>query len=817
MGSSPSYYNIVLYYNTDSPGPSHQCAMSPTQNQPWRKLSGGVAVTSVLNSKKTVKPNPPLKTEAWRKPKGVVQVLGAFGTNKRQDNLKERTTKKKLQKAGTALKVVNSLSNNRDSPGKITNHRSPTQKLKNAGTVVKVVNNFSSPEQTGHRGKEIIIPKAQNQKISNSPGHKLKNAGTVVKVVNNLANVEKSKVIATQPMKGTNPPTNENNPLVSTLTVSPRPITPGILKNNQEAKKQANSVKFSPRHKVKLIEGRDIKKQSKQILKSVSKQARPEDSESDGYHSDCKHESPKRRARKPYPKRFYLDKSGRSFAKDENGKAIRSIQGKSAKQGGVNESTQQQQGGNLEKGSIYGLKEGPPVKNVNARLHWNKIGMLMRLSKTLAGNPSLILLTRGRKMNLIGWKALKSAVSVAKMTNNYISLTKGKKGSVPRSGGTREKKSFDTVDRYRQHTTPKRYDPTRENYIHTTQVRWRHYHGCVKLRDQKGINSHVYLPWNKVVTEPPSYRSMFCKCSWYFGLCRHIIRPPWDVSSKIFRSFSQTLYARLSCPFILLISMFCGFYFGTLAFLHIWAVQPLKKMMYLQGVVVRKLSQACFGEFVGSLVHIWRMMFTTSEINLNTLNSELNGIFLEKKHRPGLLGTTCNVGKIKDRSLGKYPNEKRLKLPFTKYQSVKEIKNGKGIDEDPKVFRHAVEIAKSKVFSGEIIESALRLAMAKREERFRTGQFTFRQSLKLARTRKHGQEGEEKTEEDLPMFDPTTAPWQKAKLLAFARLKRGKTNWMKAREKLISGQHLDQSFWHRAKDIVFVPKDPKDKKILKIL
>ena len=147
--------------STDSPGPSHQCAMSPTQNQPWRKLSGGVAVTSVLNTKKTVKPNPPLKTEAWRKPKGVVQVLGAFGTNKKQDNSKERTTKKKLKKAGTALKVVNSLSNDRESPGKITSNRSPTQKLKNAGTVVKVVNNFSSPEQTGHRGKEIIIQRTK--------------------------------------------------------------------------------------------------------------------------------------------------------------------------------------------------------------------------------------------------------------------------------------------------------------------------------------------------------------------------------------------------------------------------------------------------------------------------------------------------------------------------------------------------------------------------------------------------------------------------------------------------------------------------------
>ena len=827
--------------------------MSPG-NQQWRKLSGGVTVASVLNSKKNVRPNPPLKNEAWKKPKGVVKVLGAFGKKTSQDNSEKLTPNRKLRKAGNAVKAVNSLSN-RESHRQIpntTNHQSPAQKLRKAGNVVKVVNNLSITEKTQQKNK-VITTQPSSHKNQQSPVQRLKNAGNVVKVVNKLANGEKTNnVITTQPAQSIQTPEEKLNRAVSVtkvvntlnrssnsetaLSVSnsadvPRPRSPGILKSNLDVKKQANNVKFSPRNQIKLIEGnsqerakqrpKDIKKQSKQILNNLNKLSKQGESESDGYHSDCKHESPRKRSKKPYPKRFYLDKSGKSFTKDANGKIVKATNVQAGKNGKViaESSIQQQQGGvkEVSKG-IYGLKEGPPLKNTEARARWSKIGMLMRLSKTLAGNPSLILLTRGRKLNVMGWKALKSAVGVAKMTKNYIEMTKRKKGTIPKGGGVREKNSFDTVDRYRQHATPKRYDPNRESYIHTTQVRWRNYHGCVKLRDQKGVNSNVYLPWNKVVTEPPSYRSMFCKCSWYFGLCRYIIRPPFDVSSRIFRDFSQNCYSRLSCPSIMLISMFCGFYFGTMTFWHIWAVQPMKKMMHLQGVMVRRFTQAFFGEFVASWVHIWRMIFGTSEIKLNTLNSELNGIFLEKKHGPGPLGGNFKPGKMKDKSLERYPKIKVLRLPLTKRESTdSKEKNEEPIKENPKVFKDALKMAKSKVFNGEVIESALRLAMAKREERFRSGNFFLKQSLQLAKTRRHGMEGEKHDEDDIPLFDPNTAPWQKAKLLAFARLKRGKTNWMKARTRLISGEGSDQSFWHRAKNIVFVPKEPKDKKILKTL
>ena len=70
-------------------------------SQSWRKLSGGVTVASALNEKKKVRPNPPLKNEAWKKPKGVVHVLGAFGKNRSKGSAKNQPSpNQKLKKAG---------------------------------------------------------------------------------------------------------------------------------------------------------------------------------------------------------------------------------------------------------------------------------------------------------------------------------------------------------------------------------------------------------------------------------------------------------------------------------------------------------------------------------------------------------------------------------------------------------------------------------------------------------------------------------------------------------------------------------------------
>ena len=92
----------------------------------------------------------------------------------------------------------------------------------------------------------------------------------------------------------------------------------------------------------------------------------------------------------------------------------------------------------------------------------------------------------------------------------------------------------------------------------------------------------------------------------YFGLCRFVVRPPWEVSNTIYQKTSQSCYSKLSLPFMLLISMLAGFFFAWLAFVQIWILGPVKKILYLNGVMLRKFSNECYGECNMSLLQILR-------------------------------------------------------------------------------------------------------------------------------------------------------------------------------------------------------------------
>ena len=417
------------------------------------------------------------------------------------------------------------------------------------------------------------------------------------------------------------------------------------------------------------------------------------------------------------------------------------------------------------------------------------------------------------------------------MANKYLDYRKKrlKKGLIPRGGGKRAKGSFDSLDRYRQHLTPKRYNPTRDMFIHTTDVRWRHYQGCtnerfdshqtqymqmipVCFRDPKSINSHVYLPWDKIVTEPLSLSRIFCKCSWYFGLCRMVIRPPWDVSQHIYQRTSQSLYSKLALPFMLWISLCSGFFFGTFAFVQIWMIQPFKKIFQLNGLILRKFTAECFGECNVSLMHILQMLFAGNKLNINTLNTELSGVFNRKQHCPVPLDWSHKRGSIKNKSKEKYPKIKLPQIPFMS-QVTKVV--GKTI----MFMKEALEIAQSKIPSFEIMESAFRLAVVKRDERVITGTQTLKQSLRLARSRRGNIGDGDRDDEDFELENrEASSLWGLAKRLAFARAKRGKTNWKKAHKKVILPQRKKKkSFWFQAKNIVFTGAEPSDRKIIKVV
>ena len=227
--------------------------------------------------------------------------------------------------------------------------------------------------------------------------------------------------------------------------------------------------------------------------------------------------------------------------------------------------------------------------------------------------------------------------------------------------------------------------------------------------------------------------------------------------------------------------------------------------MVLHGILWRKLIQELLGEVVGSLTLVWRFMLAGEKLRTNTLNTQLAGVFLAKQHWAGGTEDHFRPGKQRDKSKTKYPNIKNNKMPFSG-RKLKKI-----VARKIEFMAKALEVAQSKLPSLEVLESAFRLAVVKRNQRFKVGEKTFKKSLELARTRRRGGNEDESEDDETIALNHlkkeikinNTSLWVLAKNLALARLRRGKTNWLKAKRRLMPEKKKKISFWFRAKNIVF--------------
>ena len=178
-------------------------------------------------------------------------------------------------------------------------------------------------------------------------------------------------------------------------------------------------------------------------------------------------------------------------------------------------------------------------------------------------------------------------------------------------------------------------------------------------------------------------------------------------------------------------------------------------------------------------------------------------------------------GKIKSKRKRKYPKLSRAVLPF---QVLK--KNIKTHKEEPKpILFEALEILvrRRRTFNPEIIESALRIAVANREELRLYG--FINQAKKYSRNILFKKENQTETEKFLEQLrhvdkmEDKKALWNKARFLALVRSKRGTRNWAKARKRIsrVTGKDKTprKSFWRQATEMVFPV--PKDQKLLKVL
>ena len=189
----------------------------------------------------------------------------------------------------------------------------------------------------------------------------------------------------------------------------------------------------------------------------------------------------------------------------------------------------------------------------------------------------------------------------------------------------------------------------------------------------------------------------------------------------------------------------------------------------------------------------------------NTVNTELAGPFLAKQHCAGSREDQFRLGRQRDKSKSKhkYPNIKHNRMPF----SGRKLK--KVVARKIQFMTKALEVAQSKLPSLEVLESAFHLASVKREQRFYAGEQTIKKSLELARSRRRDNEDEpDENDIDLRQLKSEikmkgSSLWVLAKNLALARLRRGKTNWLKAKRRLARDRKKKISFWFRAKNMVF--------------
>ena len=169
------------------------------------------------------------------------------------------------------------------------------------------------------------------------------------------------------------------------------------------------------------------------------------------------------------------------------------------------------------------------------------------------------------------------------------------------------------------------------------------------------------------------------------------------------------------------------------------------------------------------------------------------------------------------KSKPKYPRDKYVKLPFLNPQRSKN--ETKVIVEQPRtVMNEAYEMMmrKWKAFNPEIIESALRLAMTRREEIRQHGFLAMTKALSKSAIaqRQAVDKPSDNLEKEKTLMDKK-AMWNKARFLALMRAKRGTRKWAVTKNKIEkrTKKKNSDSFWFQAKKIVF--PDAK-KKVIKL-
>ena len=114
--------------------------------------------------------------------------------------------------------------------------------------------------------------------------------------------------------------------------------------------------------------------------------------------------------------------------------------------------------------------------------------------------------------------------------------------------------------------------------------------GLTRPRDKKGISSHIYIPWNKLVTEPSEFDLYNKRVSCYFDLCVCQLKSGRSVAGFIFARVSRKFYKILTNIIIVLSAFLSGLMFGFITFFHIWLLTPSRKVWQIPHLIYNLIS-----------------------------------------------------------------------------------------------------------------------------------------------------------------------------------------------------------------------------------
>ena len=156
-------------------------------------------------------------------------------------------------------------------------------------------------------------------------------------------------------------------------------------------------------------------------------------------------------------------------------------------------------------------------------------------------------------------------------------------------------------------------------------------------RNAKGVSNNIYIPYERLVTEPRGgLEDLDSEVSGFLRTWLSYSKSMKEISRKLFRSCSWKTYSKLSTILAPISAFFCGLYLGCLAFVWIWILRPVQVISRMQCHILRQFWLVC----IMPVMEVWRYSLGTSSVNISSLDTQLRGVRVERRHCMRMAGAS---------------------------------------------------------------------------------------------------------------------------------------------------------------------------------